>query len=123
MSRMTSKSRSVGLVLAFALALQSVAVGPASAGMIATESLTAERVHLAAQLDRQAVRDALATHGVTIEEARSRVAALSDSEVAELSVRIQEDPAGQGLGLVLTAGLIALIILVVADATDHTDVF
>lgn len=127
MIRMKKTFRSFAIVLASLMALQSVAIGTANAGMIATETLAApsgvDRVNIAAQLDRQEVRDALASNGVTVEEAEARIAALSDSEAALLAARIDEDPAGQAVGLILTAGLIALVILLVADATDHTDVF
>lgn len=125
-------SRAVALVLSGALATQSVAVGTAHAGMVATDAYVGAQTREAARADRDAlnryldrgeVREALAGYGVDPAEAKARVASLSDAEVARLASNVGTDPAGGLVGLVVFAGIVALIVLLVADATDNADVF
>ena len=120
--------RFLALALAGLIAIQPMQIGVAEAGMVGTETVIADeagdRALLAGLLNRDTVRDSLVAHGVTVEEAQKRIAALSDAEVALLAGNVADDPAGEGLvGAVVFAGLIAFIVLLVADVTGQSDVF
>ena len=128
MHALICRFRFVALVVAALIAVQPVQVGVAEAGMVGTETAIADetddRSLLVDMLDREAVRDALVAHGVDIEEAQERIAAMSDAEVALLAGHVADDPAGEGLvGAVVFAGLIAFVVLLVADLTGQSDVF
>lgn len=120
--------RAIGALLIIVFALQVTGLGSARAGMVDTAAVIGseqsdQRTAISAYLERDEVRAALQAHGVAPGEAIARVAAFSDAEIALIASTIEDDPAGQGLGLVVVAGLVALIVLLVADATGHTDVF
>lgn len=62
--------------------------------------------------------------GVDPEEAKERVAALSDDEISQLAERINSDPAGQSaVGAIVGAALIIFIVLLVTDLLGFTNVF
>lgn len=121
--------RSLGWLVATVIALQTLPVGVAQAGLVATEAVvsaepTDQRAKVSAFVARDNVRAALERHGVDADEAAARVAAMSGGEIAMLAGKIDEDPAGQGLvGIVLLGGLIALIVILVADLSGKSDVF
>jgi hypothetical protein len=58
---------------------------------------------------------------VSREQARARVAALSDAEAAELAARIDELPAG-GID-VLGVALIVFLVLLLTDILGYTKIF
>jgi hypothetical protein len=90
------------------------------AGMIGTgDLLQRERIH--EFLDRADVQAQLLARGVTAEDARARVAALTDAEAAELVARIDELPAG-GIGIV-GAILIVFLVLLLTDILGYTKIF
>lgn len=96
---------------------------PASAGMISTERVVAdaEREQLKTFLDRADVRAQLEAHGVSSEQARNRVDALSDEEAKQFAGRMAELPAG-GDGLV-GALIFIFVLLLVTDLLGLTKVF
>jgi len=74
--------------------------------------------------DRADVRAALENHGVSVEEARSRVSALSDDEVEILAARFDSLPAaGNGFEALLWVGFLSFVILLVTDILGFTKVF
>ena len=74
--------------------------------------------------DRADVGAALERHGVSVEEARSRVNALSDDEVEILAARFDSLPAaGNGFEALLWIGFITFIVLLVTDILGFTKVF
>ncbi len=80
----------------------------------------AARARVGEFLARDDVRQALMGQGVDAEAAQARVAALSDTEVAELAGRIDSAPAGgEVLGLLFTV----FVILLVTDILGLTKVF
>jgi hypothetical protein len=79
--------------------------------------------HLAAWLARGDVAAELARLGVEPEEARRRLAALSDAEAQALAQRIDALPAGGGFGAVVLVVAIVLAVLIITDALGLTDVF
>ena len=90
-----------------------------TAGMIRTEKIVedmaAERDRISAFLEREDVQKKLVELGVDPAEADSRVAALTDREVAQIAGKLDQLPAGAdgiyiGLGtLILIAILVFLI--------------
>ena len=129
MFRILRNCRSFGWLVATVIALQAVPMGAAQAGMVATETVIVaeqanDRTVVRSYLVRQEVRDALSQLGVDHDEAMARVAVMSDAEVAMIAANIEDEPAGQGaVSIVILAGLIALIVLLVADLSGDTDVF
>ena len=110
--------RVVAIALILATGLSAV---PAQAAMFSTEAGGAERQRIAAILERESVRDQLAAHGVGIEQAQARVAALTDAEAAELAARIEAMPAG-GVD-VLGVALVVFLVLLLTDILGYTKIF
>lgn len=104
----------------------SLMAAPARAAMIGTDQLsraesreqTEQRLALA--LSRPELARALEKFGVAPEDARRRVAALTDEELARLSGRVDKLPAGGDF--FGTIGAI-FIILVITDLLGFTKVF
>ncbi|PPE66966.1 PA2779 family protein [Caldimonas caldifontis] len=80
----------------------------------------ASRERLAAALDRPELVAKLEQWGVTPEQARARVNALSDEEAQRLVAQIDEAPAGAG---VLGALVFIFVLLLVTDILGLTKVF
>ncbi len=101
---------------------------PAQAGMVGTEDAAADlstdgqagRDRLADLLTREDVRRALQARGVDTDDARARVAALSDAEASRLASSIDTLPAGGDvLGVIVTI----FLVLLVTDILGLTKVF
>lgn len=84
-------------------------------------SATAQRDHVNATLARADVMAGLAERGVSVEQARARVAALTDDEVAAVAHAIDTAPAGAAdvLGVLLTV----FVVLLITDILGFTKVF
>jgi hypothetical protein len=99
----------------------------ASAAMIGTstlaqsEQIQISREQLQSMLDRSDVQERLIALGVDPDAARARVAALTDSEIATLSERMEAMPAG-GLDF-LGLALLVFIILLITDIAGWTHIF
>jgi hypothetical protein len=124
--------RFVATVVAASLTLSTLPLHaqPASdSGLIRTEQLAAapttaalqgDQARLASLLDRADLATKLRERGVSTDELRARIAALTDAEAAELMARIDEAPAGADiLGIVFTV----FIVLLVTDILGFTKVF
>jgi|RhiMetdeSRZDD1v2_1073273.scaffolds.fasta_scaffold2334720_1 hypothetical protein len=75
-------------------------------------------------LQQDAVREHLVAMGVDPSEVEARLAALSPAELAQLSARIDQMPAGgDGIGAVVVAILIVFLVLLITDLAGLTDVF
>lgn len=112
------------LVLVLSLAA-TTAIQPAAAAMMGTAEFAPDT--RAEQLERidsffaqQQVRDLLEGQGVNPDDARARVAALSDAELAMVSQQIDELPAGAGALAVIG---IVFLILVILEIVGVTNVF
>ena len=88
----------------------SLAVLPwqAQAGMIGTDQVAA-RATVGGFVERAEVAARLQAYGVSPQEARERVAALSDAEVADLAGRVESLPAGGVAGLLWIIVVVLLI--------------
>ena len=110
-----------------AASLLGTTVAPAQAAMVGTAQAVAvqqgtlDRARLAALLERADLQAQLAALGVDVEQARERVAHLTDAEVARLNEQMGELPAGasSALGIVV----LVFLILVITDLLGTTDVF
>ncbi len=98
----------------------------AQARIVATDEITApaqastSRDAVNRFLARDDVRQAILGQGVSPQAAAERVAAMSDSEVAQLAGRIEQAPAGgDALGILFTV----FIVLLVTDIMGLTKVF
>ncbi len=121
------KNFSQAIVYTLVLVLNLVAISaPAQAALIGTEALATtssrqayeQKIHAA--LSRDDVARQLQNMGVNTDEARQRVAALTDQELASLSDRIDRLPAGGDF--FGTVGLI-FIILLITDILGFTKIF
>jgi hypothetical protein len=78
------------------------------------------RSKIMAFVDREEVRTQLQSHGVTVDQAKARVNALTDNEVLQVSGKLDQLPAGGDiLGLLFTV----FIVLLVTDILGFTKVF
>lgn len=104
---------------------------PVSVTLITTEQVAQEvaaqspagdlqRQRLASQLERPELVARLQEWGVSAEQARARIAALSDAEASELMARIDEAPAG---GDVLGVAVFVFVLLLVTDILGFTKIF
>lgn len=122
--------RSMKKLLVHTLMAALVSVGftqTVQAAIISTEQVVSaaaaqqNRVKIAAAFDRADVQAELQKMGITPEEAKARVAALSDGETASIAHRVDAIPAG-GDGIV--GGLIFIfVLLLVTDIIGLTKVF
>lgn len=120
-----------GIIASFlALTMLSINLTPVYAGMMTTtdaiqlEQGAVERAQLVSLLEREDVRDQLAGMGVDPEEAKQRVAAMTDQQIQELNQRLETLPAGSStFGTILIVLLIVFIVFIITDATGATDIF
>lgn len=121
--------RSVALFTAACLAstglLQSAQATSISTEQVAAAALqadgrSADHQRLQAALDRGDLAAALQARGVSTDELRARVNALTDAEAAQLTAQIDAAPAG---GDVLGVLFSIFVILLVTDILGFTKVF
>ncbi len=74
-----------------------------------------------AVLARADVQAVLVAHGVTVEDAMNRIAALSEEELASLQQEFEQLPAG-GIGLFEVLGITFLVLLIL-ELTGVTNIF
>ncbi len=129
MNRFRSAAASICLTAAVASLPLQVPTA-AQARMISTDEVIAEQEDGTARgrvdefLARSEVRRELARFGVSPDEARQRVAALSDDEVRQLAGHLDDMPAGgDALGVIVGAALLIFIVLLITDIAGLTKVF
>ena len=127
----TSFRRFLATLLAASLGLAGFSGGALAAPpMISTERVAASlglaplpdpHARMLAALDRADVAKALADRGVSLAQARARIAALSDFEAARLAADIDRSPAGAGE---LIGSLILIFVaLMFTDIMGYTHIF
>ncbi len=133
MSRSPRRTRLISLALAASVTLSSLApavqaaevggplIGTEQALAAATTPDAAPRARLLSALERADVAAALSQRGVSVDQARERVAALSDAEAALVAERIDSAPAGAD-GVLGTLVFI-FVLLLVTDILGLTKVF
>jgi hypothetical protein len=123
--------RNLARVLVVCICFVGAPVPAAHAELVATDGIDAAgqaqpsaRARLEALLDRADVRAELQSRGVSTDEAKTRVAALSDGEVESLAQKIDSLPAGAGgFETVLWIGFLVFLILLITDILGFTKVF
>jgi hypothetical protein len=126
---MTRSHRIVAHLLVACMCLAGAPIPAAQAELIATDRIensppSSARERLNSLLDRADVRRALESHGVNAADAKARVAALSDDEIAQLAAKFDSLPAGgDGFGSVLGVALIVFLVLLLTDILGFTKVF
>ncbi len=128
---MTSLNRNIVRLLVVSLCYAGLPTRLAQAELIATDRLeTAGRAPLSARervdslFERADVRAALERHGVSADDAKARVDALSDDEVERLAARFDSLPAaGDALGSLLWFGFLVFVVLLITDILGFTKVF
>jgi hypothetical protein len=118
-------SRFVACLLIAGLLLQ---VAPAPAALVPTDEVLAtqtneQREHIQAFLNRQDVQTQLQQYGVSPDEAKARVNALTDDEAGNLAGKLDSLPAGGVIGEIIGAALIVFIVLLITDILGFTKVF
>jgi hypothetical protein len=94
---------------------------PASAAMIDTPMLLSTEIGLTdVQSQRDSIEFQLVELGVEPSLAADRVARMTDAQVAEITTRLQQQPAGASVGGVL---LTVFIVFVITDVIGATDIF
>jgi hypothetical protein len=128
---MKTSTRVTACLLASCISLTGfVQVAQATEQLVGTEqvaasqgvvSATAQREHVNRVLDRADVAAGLQERGVSVDQARARVAALTDDEVAQVSHTIDTAPAGaaDALGVILTV----FVVLLITDILGFTKIF
>lgn len=91
-----------------------------TAQVLGTDARTAQVAHVQAFIGRDDVRSQMEALGVDSALAAERVAALTDSELQQLSSDIENLPAGGG---VLGAVLVVLLILILLEIVGAINIF
>lgn len=92
----------------------------AHAGVVGTADLLPQQANTEMLFTRSDLRDQLIELGVAPEQAAQRVAMLSDQQLAEISTRLEDLPAGADVGGLLFA---LFIVFVITDVIGATDIF
>jgi hypothetical protein len=98
---------------------------PAYSGIVTTEQLlqeqlaTLDKPTLVSMMDREDVRQQLIEHGVDPDDAKQRIAALSDEQISEIKANIDELPAGGIIGVLIAV----LLVLIILDIIGVTNIF
>ena len=99
------------------------------AAIISTEAVATaiqvqnERNHLNQLLARDDVESFLLAQGVEPASVQARVDSLTDAEVHALASRLDEYPAGEGFGTLLTVAFLVFLTLLITDILGYTDIF
>jgi hypothetical protein len=128
---MPSLNRTVANILVVSLCALGLPIPAVQAELVATDRVETTRQDgfsgrelLGSLLDRADVRAALERQGVSADDAKARVNALSDDEVERLAARFDSLPAaGDGFGSALWLGFLVFVILLVTDILGFTKVF
>lgn len=122
--------RLVATLVAFCISWAGLVQTAHAGGLISAEQVAASvgqrtaadhRAHVLAALERADVSAALAERGVNLDQARARVAALTDAEVARVAAEIDRAPAG-GSELIGTLALV-FVLLLFTDIMGFTHIF
>ena len=94
--------------------------------MVGTQSLVEDANHQATRerlrsfYDRKDVQTALQKQGISVSEAKARIASLTDREVQLLGKRLDQMPAGAGG---LEVALVIFLVLIILELTGVINIF
>ena len=126
---MNGSKRVVAIAMAMLMAMTSMPIGVAKAEMVTTDQVIEQvdppedRSRAMDFMLREDVQQQLTILGVDPEEAARRVASLSDEEIQQIAGRLDQLPAGEGLGTIVGVILIIFLVLLVTDLLGYTDIF
>ncbi len=126
---MNGSKRVVAIAMAMLMAMTSMPIGVAKAEMVTTDQVieqvdpSEDRSRAMDFMLREDVQQQLTILGVDPEEAARRVASLSDEEIQQIAGRLDQLPAGEGLGTIVGVILIIFLVLLVTDLLGYTDIF
>ncbi|MGX5172861.1 PA2779 family protein [Aliikangiella sp. IMCC44653] len=101
-------------------------VNSASAGVVTSEEVLLQeqrdftQQQIIAMIDSEEVQQQLISYGVSPEQAKARVASLTQQELVQLNQEINQMPAGAGI---VGTAVTVLIVLAILDILGVTDVF
>lgn len=123
-------SRIIALPLVALMLAVTMPLGVAQAALVGTDQVVTpsnaetDRARVAAFVAREDVRAEMRNMGVDPDEAKRRVAVMSDVEIQRVAARIDQAPAGQStVGVVVGAVVLIFVILLVTDMLGLTDIF
>src|SRR6266852_7582864 len=128
---MPSLNRTVANILVVSLCALGLPIPAVQAELVATDRVETTRQDgfsgrelLGSLLDRADVRAALERQGVSADDAKARVEALSDDEVEQVAARFDSLPAaGSGIETALVIGFLVFVTLLITDILCFTKVF
>lgn len=127
--RMTMFRKLVAIALTSLMVMNVVPIGLAQAKMVTTDQVLSQstssddRAQVLNFLMREDVQQHMTRLGVNPEEAKSRVASLSDEEIQGIAGRLDDLPAGEGVEFVVAVILLIFLMLLITDLLGFTDVF
>ena len=124
-------NRTVANILVVSLCALGLPIPAVQAELVATDRVEATRQDrssgrefLRSLFERADVRAALERQGVSPDEAKARVNAMSDDEVERLAARFDSLPAGgSGFETFLVIGFLLFVTLLITDILGFTKVF
>jgi hypothetical protein len=130
MRRSSGMQRTVAGILLVAFSFLCVIVSPLQAAMVGTANILQQQDHEMARqkvvsfIERQDVAQYFSALGVDANEAKARVATMTDEEISMLADKIDQMPAGgDAVGFLLAVAIIVFIVLLITDMLGVTDVF
>ncbi len=130
MVRLKRISRGIVIPLAVALAASSTIATTANAELVGSNAAIEKynaaqaRDRLESMIQREDVQKEFKQFGISPAEAKARVDAMSDEQVAQVVNKLDREPAGSGtVGTVVGAALIVFLVLLVTDILCLTHVF
>jgi hypothetical protein len=130
MVRLKRISRGIVIPLAVALAASSTIATTANAELVGSNAAIEKynaaqaRDRLESMVQREDVQKEFKQFGISPAEAKARVDAMSDEQVAQVVNKLDREPAGSGtVGTVVGAALIVFLVLLVTDILCLTHVF
>jgi hypothetical protein len=129
MSFLQSMRKPIAGLVIVAISAFSISWAPAHAALVSTDEVlkqnkqNLDRERLTILLDRSEVRKQLEAWGVKSEEAKAWIDSLTDREIAEIAARIDQMPAGSGLGTLVGAAVLVFLVLLITDILGYTDIF
>jgi len=130
MARFQRLSRGIVFPLIVSIMASTVAATTANAKIVGTTTAIEKynarqaRDRLETLIQREDVQKEFKARGVSPDEAKARVDAMSDEQVAEIVNRIDQEPAGGGaIAAIVGAALIVFLVLLATDILCVTHVF
>ena len=123
------------LLMAVVMTITSLPIGVGHAGMVSTESLINQKLsesvisetvpsareQIRDVLARADVREQMIALGIGASEAEARLAALTDQEVSDIAGKLDQLPAGEGVGGILVIIFVVFGVIVLMDALGIFD--